>query len=253
MAIRTRPKLARPQPRNPRPPARSGWVGVSSRPNREMRKRNLDQSRKIQSQRRRKKNRIGRLTRMYHQPASVIPASDRFQVDSSEPNRITTCAMIAVVTARTRMTPSATTDSRRRSASAFAASSLTASPAGTTPDARNCRSCTPRLRSTTISASASRGSTNRKRLRITGSRSKVTATRLPKAWPATRDRSTSGTQVTRISSRILRIRRGRSGRLNPKRWAIRNEGPRPTRSNPCGSAIDIGLDVGSLSARRVRV
>ena len=128
---------------------------------------------------------------MYHQPASVIPASNRFQVDSSEPNRITTCAMIAVATARTTITPSATTDSRRRIASAFAASSLTASPAGTTPDARNL----PRLhagdsarrRSRRVPAEEVRTG---KRLRITGSRSKVTATRSPKAWPATRDRST---------------------------------------------------------------
>ena len=65
-------KLARPQPRNPRPPARSGWVGVSSRSSRETRNRNQAQRKKIQIQRKRKKKRIGRLTRMYHQPAGVI-------------------------------------------------------------------------------------------------------------------------------------------------------------------------------------
>ena len=81
-ASRTTEKLASPQPRNPRPPARSGWVGVSSRSRRETRNRNAAQSRKTQIHRRSRKKRIGRLTRMYHQPAAVIVVPIRSQVES---------------------------------------------------------------------------------------------------------------------------------------------------------------------------
>ena len=118
---------------------------------------------------------------MYHQPASVIAVPDRSQVDSPAPIAITTRATIAMATARTMLTPSATTESRSRSASALAASNLLVSRAGTMLDSRKYRAWTPRPRSTTISATARRGTTNRKRLRITGSRTRATATRSPKA------------------------------------------------------------------------
>ena len=161
IAIRTIAKLTRPQPRNPRPPARSGCVGVSSRSSRDTRKRNQAQSTNTQAQRRRKKIRTGKLTSVFHQPAGVIVVSSRSQLESLVPKLTTTRETRAIVRDRTATTTSATTEPRRRIAAARADSNSGRSFAGTRPESRKWRVWTARLFSTTTCASSSRGTTNR--------------------------------------------------------------------------------------------
>src|SRR5262245_66468703 len=80
-AISTGEKLARPQPTNPIPPQRSGCVGVNSSWSRDTRKRKNPQTTKIHNQRRRKKNKIGRLTSACHQPAIVRAEPTRSKLE----------------------------------------------------------------------------------------------------------------------------------------------------------------------------
>src|SRR5574337_1196022 len=67
----TGPKATDPLLRNPRPPARSGWVGVSRRSRRETRQRNRPQMKRRKYQRMRRNWKMGMLTWMYHWPATV--------------------------------------------------------------------------------------------------------------------------------------------------------------------------------------
>src|SRR5262245_16200125 len=113
-AINTGAKLARPQPTNPRPPHRSGCVAVSSRSSPETRNKNDAQSTNTHSQRSRKKNKIGRLTKACHQPASVSDELTRSQLEllavTPSPTRTTSAREKATI----RMAISGIQDSRRR-------------------------------------------------------------------------------------------------------------------------------------------
>src|SRR5262245_48323799 len=110
MAVRTIAKLATPQPRKPRPPARSGWVGVRSRSSRDTRKRNQAQSPKTQTQRKRKKRSTGKLTKLYHQPAGVIVASKRAQLEPLNPRPTTSRDTAEKAMATIAMATSATAE-----------------------------------------------------------------------------------------------------------------------------------------------
>ena len=131
---------------------------------------------------------------------------------------------------------SAATELRSRIAEPMHASNFARAASGIRPRSKNWRTVAPIRLWTSSSATTSRGSATSRRACSPTSWRNVSVTRSPQAAPSTTDRSRSGAQATRVSTRTRRCNSSSASPLRRDRRQTWYSGPPRTSEKSGGAA-----------------